>query len=523
MEGTIGQDTTGGNKLPQSSVSELPRSSGNELPGASGKQRWSVLTASLTGWLVPATAARRTVHVKLRWAYVSHLIAAVLVVIVIFILASWAESDRPGGFWAGLDRVIGETIEEIGRHRDEFTAVLAGTVVTIEVGYVASAFVLMSWGARDERARSSFANALRQMWLHTSHVVVAVFLVGVLVVALERTQANWRRSHQPVNIAYNPPQPPANLTPGTQAWQDYQAAAMAYQRQYQQASRARWRSRPWYVRYNEELLAYACFAGATWILWALLRAVGADRRTPPVARAPTCERCGYNLTATPMESRCPECGERVVLSLGPDVRPGALWERRREVGRWRAWWRCSVDPMVRPRWFGGQLRAGSRETGHRGFLAMHLVPIFFIAAVGIIMCYVVDTGQNPLEHDAEVLWIVGTLVGYFTSACLFFTALLAAGLIGVGYAVSQKRNLMGAAAQAASYLGGYLMLWALLSATMAVGAFALEDWFDELEDVFFIDDEILAFFFWLLPNLACLLLYVLLVWRATTAARYANR
>ncbi len=70
---------------------------------------------------------------------------------------------------------------------------------------------------------------------------------------------------------------------------------------------------------------------------------------------------------------------------------------------------------------------------------------------------------------------------------------------------------------------GYLVLWAAASAVVGVAVLALEDVYRDIARSLFVDRELLMFCTWVFFNLACLALYVLLVWRGTVGARYANR
>ncbi|MGB9625775.1 MAG: hypothetical protein ACPMAQ_13040, partial [Phycisphaerae bacterium] len=282
---------------------------------------------------------------------------------------------------------------------------------------------------------------------------------------------------------------------------------------------------PWLVAHAEEVLGYTSFVGITWFLWATFRAVGVRREAVPIARPPMCETCGYNLTAASMEGRCPECGKAVSESLGPDVRPGTLWQRRREVGFAHAWWRCCGAPIVRPAWFGRQIRTGTADAAHRWFLLVHLVAIFVVAGAGIVLCYVADTRNNPFKENVEMIWVVGPFAGYLTAAFLLFFALAAAGLVGVHGRIVCGRNLMSGTMQLAAYLSGYLLLWVLFAASSGITAFLAyrHPIAREIARALHTDHEVLGFLCWLLPNLAWAAGYLMLVARGAVGLRYANR
>ncbi len=430
-----------------------------------------------------------------------HVLALLLVVLLIFFLAAWAELRRAG--WPGPLSLAGEVRQNLGRFAGVFIEYphialprVTAYALAVELLFVGSAFVAMPWGATDEPIRSSLANTLRQTWLRTTHLLPIVFLVGMFAAELNHATRQWYRAAP-------------NRTAGSA------------------------QQRPWHLKHQDEMIATACFAAATWMVWAALRAVGARRGSAPVARPPTCEFCGYNLTGTSMDGRCPECGEPVAASLGPDVRTGTLWQQRRQVGRWRAWRRCCVDAVLRPRWFGRQLQVRSSRTDHRGFLVMHLPAAFVIGSVGgfggIIAVFVVPKGFGLVTHDRWFALVGLTLlIGWLLAASALLIALIAAGLVGIWSGLRDarnRRNLMNGSMQAASYLSGFLVLWALFALLNAAAALALEvhGWFRAVEAHVHIDDDVLLLLSWLVPNLTCLAIYLVLVARITAGARYANK
>jgi len=332
-----------------------------------------------------------------------------------------------------------------------------------------------------------------------------------------------------------PTQPtyPRNAAPDSQQMKEYNAAMQEYQKQVQAAGQKwsqtwaeRRKRRPFLVKYGPVFIGYGCFMAVIWILWALFRAVGIRRQKVPVSRDPMCEFCGYNLIGTAVDSRCPECGQWVTASLGDDVRAGSPWDRRHEVGLWRAWWRCCVDAVFRGRHLGRQLRINPPSHAGRGFLLMHLVPIFLIGGIGIALCIMISEGTDVLtEENGVIVWGVAPVVGYFSSLTALVLALLSASLVGMIYTVQRQRNLLPAAMQVASYLGGYLVAWACFASVCSVIVIALDE-ADVLRawgKVLHIDGELLGFFGWFLPNLLWVGVYLLLVWRGTAGAQYANR
>ncbi|MBN1490401.1 MAG: hypothetical protein JXA69_10835 [Phycisphaerae bacterium] len=510
-----------------------PEHSGTEPQAcpAAKEKRWSALLALLTAWLLPATTARRTAHVSLRDAYVVHWLAAVLAVFLVFLLIGWtihldrSDDGRSEGVIVETTVLVVNVVREFKRDPGTSFLVTASLVLSVELTFLGLAILLTPWGARDEPIRASVANALRRVWLQTSHVLPAFALIAVFANTVIAANRQWERNHDFEGSRHSfTPQEPVGAPVGSQAWQDYEAALKQYEEE-AQAWEAWWRSRPWYVEYGEQAIGMVVLAVATWFLWALFRAVGAPRVVPPVPRPPTCEFCGYNLTAAPMDARCPECGEPVERSLGPDARPGPAWQRTGGLARVAALWRCSVDAIRRPSAFGRQIQLSAGATSHRWLVAILAPLVFIVTMIGVIACFLLDQHAAFIDERiiTQVMLFTAPIMGYFGALALLGVMLATAWLVALYYRLSDQRNLLHAATQIAAYLGGYVVLWALISGLAGAAGFAFDDWFRRRALVLGIDRELLTLVAWFLPNLTCLTGYVYLVRRGTGAARYANR
>jgi hypothetical protein len=260
-----------------------------------------------------------------------------------------------------------------------------------------------------------------------------------------------------------------------------------------------------------------------WIFWSVLRAVGAPRTVSAPSRPPLCEFCGYNLTGADLAGRCSECGMHVADSLGPNARPGVIWESRRQVGNWQAWWRCTLDAVLRPTWFGRQLRVTPANSAHRLFLGLNLLLIAILSMLGIPFIRVVRTGRLPgMEQERATLAIGLTIAGFMAAGAVLLLA-LAAGGHGAGGRRRAGRNLMSISMQMGSYLSGFLVLWTLVLVAWSLALTVLEPLFLD-----FLDGRRLRFgasaaLVRLLPYIVGLAIYYVGLSRATTAARYANR
>ena len=462
------------------------------------ERRWPAVLALLTaGWL-PATTARRTDHLSIVWGVVLHGLSTFGVVAVLMVLSAAARVDGT--------LTLGAIAAQLGIHFTSHSDAGSGGApyaffwwrqvlilfVICEFFYLSVGFLSTPWGARDEPFRDSLTAALRRSWMHSPHVVWIVALTGGLIVFFDRADRSWRRDHTGFRSDIS--------------WDQWEA------------------TQPWYLRHDEEMIIVALTAAGMWLVWAMLRAVGAERRTPPVARPPTCEGCGYNLTGAAFEGRCAECGEAVAASLGPDVRRGTAWDRRGEVGALAAWWYCTVYPITQPNWFARQIRVTAPVAGHRMLLAGHLACVFVVASLGMTLFWIVEWGPANTVLDGSEFFAASMSAGVFSVGFGLATVLVAAWLVGLRHVIWGRRNLMSASMQIAAYLGGYLVLWAVWAAVSGVGVVYLEPaGYYYLNSSRWYDQDFVDFLIWLVPNVMLSIGFFVLVARGTAGARYANR
>ena len=493
--------------------------------------------AFLTAAWLPKTMAERTNHVSLRRAWVAHFSAAVLGLAAIWYLV---EAESAGSLfdveqvWDRAMRDVRSLVREFRRDPLLVAAAIGGCVAAFEAGIVVLALLVMPWGARDEPVRASFAHALRRTWLQTPHALVGIIVAGMVAVGLFNNIRAWHRAPPGYpGPAVSRPRPP-RLRPGgapaptTAAVAQYQAAMKR-----KQAARVDWRRRraqriarrPWHVKYRDELAGYAIFAAITWYLWGLFRAAGAPRPVKPIARPPTCEFCGYNLTMAEPDGRCPECGKPVADSLGDHCRPGVLWERRAEVGLLRAWWRCVWDPIRRPRWFARQLNASADPRHHRVFLLIHIVPIFAIAYAGAVASlWFVATPAERLhlweERTGLLLLTFGPISGYSIAVIAAAIGLVATAVLGTWEGWRDGRNLMSRVMPIACYLSGALVIGTTVAALAGVAAILLEAALDKSVPLY---SDTIAFAAYFTAIFVWFVWYQFLLYLGTNGVRYANR
>lgn len=430
------------------------------------------LPTLLTCWLRPATTAPKLESVKLRWAYLIHLLSAMAITLSILCMIE---------IYLGQESVFEDIANEFARHAAETAFVTVMSLLGVELAFIGLAMVVLPWGAGDERLRSSWAHALRFTWLHTTHAVPLVLVIGALTAHWNIKWDNWWKERQEGG--------------------NYES---------------------FWVDHGAEILINLGIAASFWMLWALFRAVGARRAIPPIARPPTCESCGYNLSGTPLESRCPECGTPAVDSLGPDARAGTACERG---GGWAARLRCSLDAVLRPQHLGRQIQVTTQSLRHCRCLCFPLLTAFVALAAAPPIGYIIVEGLNPLEHATAYITTLAPLAGAIATTLLLATAMLVAAVVGMIQTLMSRRNLLPAAIQMASHLGLLLAAWGLFAGGWFVLAvFGLKGgWFHVLARQYSVVEDLVAVVFLLVPQLIWPAVVFVLAWKGTAAARYANR
>jgi hypothetical protein len=492
----------------------------------------------VTSWLFPATTARRASALPLPVAWAVHLVCVLLGATLIAFLITWAEAGFGGiaAAAAKLADVADALSHRVVEEPAVFAAGVLGAWAGIEAVHVAVAILLMAWGAKDEPMLASFCHSLRQTWLHTSHFLVGILLVGGVALFFERLDRQWQVVYaRPVYPSLTPPTPPAlaKTHPDyAKAGADYQTALAEHVRKATAAQAVwteqwlQWRARrPWYLREPEPVIAATVMASLLWILAALLRGVGAGRVVVPVDRPPLCRKCGYNLLTIALEARCPECGEPVAASLGRHAQPGVPWEKRQYLGMWRAWWETALAAIAEPWDTGQRLKVAGAPTHHRGFLVCHLPFIGLIGSASLFGVAVYSMGLEEAKSEPLSTAFLPLMFGLLCVIGALGVVLFGAWAPGLGIGFRNQRNLMPASMQLACYLAPFLVLWEVIGAGVLIVAGLLEEdrWFTALERQTGVPAELALFLSAGLPNLVMGVLYFHLIHRGTIAARFANR
>ncbi len=493
------------------------------------KRRGTLIFLLFASWLFPAKTARRTSHLSLLKCWILHVflslggalfIAAVVIAIEQSPLAVLREFENAWAEWK--------------KYPYTTSAILLGIALAVEVGHLALGFVVCAWGgAADERMRASYRHALKQVWMRTPHAILIALIICLLAISLDKAAGRWAVSN---------PEPPSSIWPDwptpptiTASDPNYAAAQKQYKKEMRdfqintkEADRVwyEWEgARPWLLRLEEPLSFAVGFLATGWWWAALLTAVGIKRDVAIVDRSPLCLWCGYDLSTMAMESRCPECGQSVTSSLGVNAQPGPAWENRRQTGRVSTWWHTWRSAVRDAGSFGRSLQLGMHRSDHRRFFALHLPMIFLIGAGGIVCAGGQDQGVSVLTEDLPFTLLMATMFG---TACVLGTTIVTCGtasLIGWVISLRSGRNLLPASMQVAAYGATYLVAWAFFGAIIINSVMHLElsGWFRIAQEATGLHRDALIFFSGFLPNLICGLIYLWLVARGTSGARYANR
>lgn len=402
------------------------------------------------------------------------------------------------------------------------------------------AAIVMPIGARDEPLRTSFIHALRQVWLSVVRLALLVLVIGLAAGMLDRVDRTWWRMNPRPARPIRPVMPneadyPDDKVAYAESVAEYEQAKVQYEQdrqRYRQAHRHWSASRPWFVQNWEALIALSSVSAAMWHLCMLAAALSVRRDPSCEPRPPTCEFCGYNLMATPPDSRCPECGTPALASLGPDVRSGPPWEHRQELGSRTAFWRTARSALASPTALGRTLQVGSGRYACQQF-ALICLPGFF--GVGTLALTTTILSQATFDEIESELPMIIPMIIVFGIACAVGACVVGqvtASVVGIICSVRQGRNLLPPAQQSACYLFGFLLVWEAVGALLGMGVMelatsgVLEVWERTTPisaDAWAISADAWAAIIWIPPNVGMGVAFVVMVYRATNAARYANR
>jgi len=421
------------------------------------------LAALVTAWSRPAQTTRRTNNVSLPIAFAVHCIAAIAFILSVTLINALTMYRYEVRSWLSLwmdsvDSLIMETI------RYPFQAAMV--IVGCEVGILCPAVLLAAWGARDEPLVDSFRHALRRTWLHCGHVVIVTLLAGGAAVAIEHAKSRHGGKILVATEHLVFPTYPANPTKPQIA--KYNELVREYRAEYQSIEKQY--PSPFLVRYSDQITSFAFMAGAIWILAALMRGVAADR---PHRRQPgqlLCRECGYNLIATDPDSRCPECGKPVRLTLDPPLDQAPPWQRAKGLSHLPGAYMATLWRATRSKQMAYGLGCDSASDRHHSYLAVNLL-LTAIASFLILSFIFAPEYRGWLD----LFWIVASWLAVVWASIMLGLLLFCVLIVGIAIRVRTGRNQLAGVNQLACYLGGYLVACTLI---LGVAIAAAVRWYD---------------------------------------------
>jgi hypothetical protein len=122
------------------------------------------------------------------------LIAAVVLVLISWDDASWAQALT----WNQMVREVADVSKSIVRNLEDTEAkvAVAISIVGMELGYAALAWLFIAWDARSQRILTDFARTLRRLWLFTPHLALPIAMALGVEVGLGRARYAWWLSHR---------------------------------------------------------------------------------------------------------------------------------------------------------------------------------------------------------------------------------------------------------------------------------------------------------------------------------------
>jgi hypothetical protein len=464
-------------------------------------RRWPCWLAFFTAPWAPKTTAERTNETRI---FPANSLSVISILIAVGSLkaydATWVHVESAGT--SIQERFLNFTVWTL--------ASIAGAVAVS----VASAWILMAWGARDEHLRSTFRHALRRVCVQSPHFAWAVLFSLSVMSIREISHTKWT-----VDISVR----------AGEIYSETVAQSRQFNRSRYDTARKIARTEigtPWWIGYRGAIDEALFGISILWIVWGLFRATGAPRPDENSSRPPTCEWCGYDLTGASLDGKCPECGTGVHDSLDDSVRRGAPWERRREIGHIKAFAISTVDPVLHPESIGRRLEVWSGSRDYRSFFKIYLAVIFVSVTVEQGVEALASDNWSINSYDAwRWLWFTGPGAAAYTALGTAMFVTLTAGLFGGLYSARYQRNVTSGFMQAASYLCGHLAIGAVLisASTIYCLVMGVPEWLSDWASLVGMRPDKMAMLIQGAFGLTWLALFLFALSRIGVGIRYANR
>jgi len=135
-----------------------------------------------------------------------------------------------------------------------------------------------------------------------------------------------------------------------------------------------------------------------------------------------CQQCGYNLRALTSD-RCPECGHS--LETVRAARTQIPWVYRKEIGRFRAYWRTVWMVMFRQRLFGEEMARPVSYPDCQRFRWVTVLHAYVPILLATFAAYAIGPQQGPFGDDLlyEALIVVWPVPICHTLILLYLAAI----------------------------------------------------------------------------------------------------
>jgi len=454
--------------------------------------------AIFTIWLAPRWTLRRSQHVPLWAAWLAHLLVVLIALGVVVVGVSFMDAaNDPLGLSAGLADLTGLAINNLLKtlatlwdqtQQSRYWLVLAlVSLFWLEIAFLAVAVALVSWSAQDEPLRQTCRHALRTAWLWTGSVLPFLVLLFSVLVQLRRYEQVRMWTLNAVGL-------PAHRYHGF--W---------------------WDVKTWLVANGDDVIATVAVMLVAWFLFILLRAAATKRESPAHDRPPICESCGYNLSHTPADSRCPECGVAVRESIGPGLRQANAWEHAQGLPPLSALVRCSLGAAIGPGRFFRTMQTRQGLSRARACLVLQFILSLVVSP--ILAFWMATWGGEMQSHAIMPL----TVVSLFFALLALWWALSMASLVGIACRLIWKQNVMPGVLKVFCYAYALYVALAIgcgVTWGPLIGLAVAADWqnwrigsIDAFDVILLIGGAI---------TVLCLLIHLFVALRGVRQIRYAN-
>jgi hypothetical protein len=409
---------------------EAPAPSPSNVPRS---PRWpAAVAAALFAQVLlpfrPRRAALRAANVSLPVVFTAHVIGMLLGIALCFVACTlvvytsdalfspyhWIV-ERYGSYFGFV--LVG--VQEAWRavQRPESWAVITIIFLVLEGSLACNAGLLLPWGAADEPLIESVRRSLRTAWLAAPMVFWGIF--GVTAMGC-------------INDAIR-----STLFAGSQRHE-----------------------LPFPFR-EEEFYGLTVALLSVWTLWAVLRAACSIHAPATHVITTKCESCGYELSHTPIESRCPECGEPAADSLGAGLRRPNRWELARGLSP-VAYLVTAAAILRRPAQFFRTLPAWSGDARARRFLLASAALGGVLADVGYLFVDMASHPNRQMSLDAVLSRAnmqILLFLPFITFGSVLGLVLLTAAWAGLYRSRVHRRNLLAPVTKVCVYTSLLYVVW----------------------------------------------------------------